>query len=565
MSKSVPFEKQGVKSEIPIAIASLGYPAISIVTPDWDSTFRFLLEQEQRLKEITNASAVEFYYTHPGLGGIRKPALKEGLIDFGQAREGSDKPGSGASANEPLDDISKHTRTLTQMAARQSLAPEDVVNQTLKQKGLRVFILADCARYLARGNGENVQRDFQVAELCRMLRLCAGTTIRIVFVDATDQFPDEIRSLVRTFDFPLPGLAAVSEILKQAGITEQKAEGKLVQLASNCLGMNGPAIRSLASRIQTEKAARIDDMLSMVKAEKKRIVRNSRSLELVETDLNIEDVGGLENLKGWLNMRRRFYDEPDARNSFEKRLDRPKGLLLVGLPGCGKSLAAKVAGNLFRIPLLRFDVAATFERWVGASEENMRQATSIAEAMAPCVLWIDEIEKAFAGASGGGDGGTGTRSFGHFLTWMQESREPVFIFATANNITALENSNPEFFRYGRFDEKFFVDLPMPEERRVIWKIHAQGRISSFEPNRQLLDELVGRSDKWTGAEIEAAVKDAMVTAFGAGKNRVEPDDLLAACKRILPQAESSAAIEELRRKKKELHFTDASAIADGSR
>jgi SpoVK/Ycf46/Vps4 family AAA+-type ATPase len=232
-------------------------------------------------------------------------------------------------------------------------------------------------------------------------------------------------------------------------------------------------------------------------------------LEYYETSDNMDGVGGLENLKGWLLQRRMAFTE----KAREYGLPAPKGILTVGIPGCGKSLTAKATANAWELPLLRFDVGRVFAGLVGASEANMRNAIKVAEAMAPCVLWIDEIEKAFAGVSSSGstDSGVTARVFGNLLTWMQEHKEMVFVFATANKVFDLP---PELLRKGRFDEIFFIDLPDEEERLKIWEIHLKNK--HRDPAKFDLKTLVTKSRDFTGAEIEQALISGMYSAFYKG-------------------------------------------------
>ena len=220
----------------------------------------------------------------------------------------------------------------------------------------------------------------------------------------------------------------------------------------------------------------------------------------------MEAIGGMEHLKDWLKKRYLAYDY----KAQQWHLTEPKGLLLLGVPGCGKSLAAKCISSQWRMPLLRLDIGKVFQGIVGSSEENIRRAIMTAETIAPCVLWIDEIEKGLSGvqSSGISDGGTTSRIFSTILTWMQEKTRPVFVVATANNISALP---PELLRKGRFDEIFFVDLPTEEERKNIFSIHLKKRGQS--PRDLAIDRLAKEAIGFNGAEIEECVKEAMFTAY----------------------------------------------------
>ena len=251
-----------------------------------------------------------------------------------------------------------------------------------------------------------------------------------------------------------------------------------------------------------------------------QFIKKMGMLELVNFEDSIDDIGGLEQLKKWLFRKEKIFSNLDKAMKFG--VDVPKGIMIVGMPGCGKSLAAKATASLFGMPLVRLDVGRLMGKYVGESEENMRKALRLSEAISPCVLWIDEIEKAFAGVGTGGSGHeVTTRLFGQFLTWMQEKENTVFIVATANDISHLP---PEFLRKGRFDELFFVDLPNGEERKNILDIHLKkrGKWSRDIDSIKLIKETAG----FNGADIEAVVKDTIEKAFIEGKDEITTDDLM---------------------------------------
>jgi SpoVK/Ycf46/Vps4 family AAA+-type ATPase len=230
----------------------------------------------------------------------------------------------------------------------------------------------------------------------------------------------------------------------------------------------------------------------------------------------MSDVGGLENLKTWLKKRNKSWFDSAKRYG----ISAPRGVLITGVPGCGKSLIVKAISSMWQLPFLRLDIGKVFSGVVGSSEKNMREAIKIAETISPCILWIDEIEKAFGGI-GGGDGGTSERVFGTFLTWMQEKTKPVFVAATANNIRLLP---PEFLRKGRFDEIFFVDMPTHKERVNIFQIHIKKRlidqnvIGDFELSDELLYHLADLTEGYSGSEIEQVVISALFDAFSEDRS-----------------------------------------------
>lgn len=251
------------------------------------------------------------------------------------------------------------------------------------------------------------------------------------------------------------------------------------------------------------------DDISIVFSEKQQIIRKSGTLEYYDSQERFSHVAGLENLKDWLKKRSAAFSERAAHFG----LPAPKGVLLLGVQGCGKSLCAKAASSLWKLPLLRFDIGRVFGSLVGSSEESMRRALQTAESVAPAILWIDEIDKAFAGTQGsaGSDGGTASRVFGTFLTWLSEKTAPVFVIATANDISHLP---PELLRKGRVDEIFFVDLPSEAERKEIFRIHLAKR--KRDPLKFDLDALARQSDGFSGAEIEEAIISGLFDAFGQG-------------------------------------------------
>ena len=271
--------------------------------------------------------------------------------------------------------------------------------------------------------------------------------------------------------------------------------------------------------------------LPTILSEKKHIIRKSGILEYYEAEDNLDSIGGLEILKTWLTKRRHAFTS-EARDF---GLPMPKGILLLGVPGCGKSLTAKAVGAAWQMPLLRLDVGKIFGGLVGASEENIRKALKTAEAVAPAVLWLDEMEKGFSGtgSSNMSDGGTTSRVFGTFVTWMQEKSSPVFVIATANDVRALP---PELLRKGRFDEIFFVDLPTMEERAEILKIHLSKKkraIDTLDMHR-----LIEAMPDFSGSEVEQVVVGALYEAFDANPHvrDLSTEQLLHGAKEIVPLA-----------------------------
>lgn len=329
-----------------------------------------------------------------------------------------------------------------------------------------------------------------------------------------------------------------------------KSATVIEKIANASLGLTSIEIENCLTRtLVTHKGKfSLENIIDIIK-EKKQIIRKSGILEYIDNNLSLQDVGGLSILKRWLNLRQASFSE-DAHNF---GLESPKGVLLVGIPGCGKSLTAKCIASSWNMPLLRFDIGKIFSKWLGESEGNIRDALKTAEAIAPCILWIDEIEKGLQQDSE--DGGTTKRIFGNILSWMQDKTAPVFVFATANNIRYLP---PELLRKGRFDEIFFVDLPDFEERKKILEIHIgklKRDIKNFDIDKlaQLSGETnLGSSIRLAGAEIEAWVKDSLLEAYSrkinGDKNAdLSMNDFYTVLKRMIPMAKMRKKdFEELR-------------------
>jgi len=263
--------------------------------------------------------------------------------------------------------------------------------------------------------------------------------------------------------------------------------------------------------------------------EKKQLVEKSGLLEFVTGDHSLEQIGGLETLKHWIRKKADIFRDLDRALKFG--VDRPKGVLILGLPGCGKSLTAKTTASIFKTPLVRLDIGRLLGKYIGESEANMRDALALAESISPCVLWIDEIEKAFAGGDAGNTHEVTLRLVGHFLTWMQEKENTVFVVATANNI---KNLPPEFLRKGRFDEVFSVVLPDKDERREIVRIHLEKRNRWHSGIDTSL--VASKTDLFSGADLESLISMAVESAFLSKSKQVETSHLLDAVEKTMPLA-----------------------------
>lgn len=334
--------------------------------------------------------------------------------------------------------------------------------------------------------------------------------------------PKELENYITVFDIPLPTMSEILKIvdgfIKDLDITVE--QDTIDEIALSFKGLNEFQIRQILNLAYQDGGCIDKDDKTLILKEKEQFIKKSGMLELVNYSETVDDIGGLENLKGWLERKSRVFANLDKAIKFG--VDIPKGMMIIGMPGCGKSLTAKATASLFQIPLVRLDVGRLLGKYVGESEENMRTALRLSEAISPCVLWIDEIEKAFAGI--GGDGGGNdvtTRLFGQFLTWMQEKENTVFIVATANDISRMP---AEFLRKGRFDELFFVDLPNGEERRKILEIHLKKR-KRWNKNIDSI-ALIKETEGFNGADLEAVVKDTIELAFIEGRDTITTEDLI---------------------------------------
>ncbi|MBN2005068.1 MAG: AAA family ATPase [Anaerolineae bacterium] len=354
------------------------------------------------------------------------------------------------------------------------------------------------------------------------------------------KIPDELRDESVVIDFALPVAEDLSVVLEQLAampgvkvrLTPLGRE-KLVQAA---LGLTVAQAQRVFAKAVVRDGVLDDRDIDLVTEEKKQIIRESEALEFFSVTETSDDVGGLGALKAWLRLRERAFTK-EAR---DYGLPAPKGIALLGIPGTGKSLTAKMIGGLWRLPLLRMDVGALFGGLVGESEERTRRALHVAETVAPCVVWIDEMEKALA--HGVSDSGASTRVFGTILTWMQEKRAPCFVVATANDISSMP---PELLRKGRFDEVFFLDLPNLQEREEIFSVHIRKR--NRLPQDYDVSQLAKTAEGYVGAEIEQAIIDAMYLGFNDSRE-FTMDDILKAMQQLVPlsvsQRESVAALRQ---------------------
>jgi ATPase family associated with various cellular activities (AAA) len=391
--------------------------------------------------------------------------------------------------------------------------PLIALDQVIDQVEPAIFVFRDFHPFLTKSNFAVIRK---LKEIALHLKNSYKT---IILVSPLQEIPPELDKEITVLSFPLPDRAELGELLdrivddvkqfRQVSI-ELDAAGR-DRLLSAALGLTLNEAENVFAKIIVKDERLSGEDVNEVFAEKQQIIRKSGLLEYYATDENFNQVGGMGILKDWLDKRSIAF----SREARDFGLPPPKGILLLGVQGCGKSLCAKAVSSLWQLPLLRFDMGRMFGSLVGSSEENVRKAIAVAESVAPAILWVDEIDKAFAGSQGSGstDGGTTARVFGTFLTWLSEKTAPVFVVATANDISQLP---PELMRKGRLDEIFFVDLPAEEERAQIFNIHLARR--GRPPAGFDIPLLVAASKEFSGAEIEQAIISALYDAFAENGN-----------------------------------------------
>ena len=402
-----------------------------------------------------------------------------------------------------------------------------------------IFIILDFRVFCEKVNGT---ADYTIIRLLKDLMPDLKQSFNpknVIFVSPDFNVPDDLKKDVTVMDFELPSEDEIGVVLDemiksnlggnlQIDLNDKEKES----LKKAAVGLTLQEAENAFARAMVNNSCLNGDDVELVLKEKSQVIKKNDLLEYIDSEIDIDDVGGLENLKKWLRKR----DKSWLSSAKVYGLPAPKGVLLTGVPGCGKSLIAKSISSMWHLPLLRFDVSKVFNMYVGNSESNMREAIKTAEAIAPCILWIDEIEKGFSGLGNNGDSGTSSRIFGTFLSWMQEKTKPVFVVATANNIGSLPS---EMMRKGRFDEIFFIDLPTFNERKQIFKVHLESRlknsfvIGNFIVDDNSLNHLASLTEGFGGAEIEQIVIMGLFDAF-AEDRAITMDDFENAVKNTVP-------------------------------
>jgi SpoVK/Ycf46/Vps4 family AAA+-type ATPase len=382
-----------------------------------------------------------------------------------------------------------------------------------------LFLLKDFNRFLT-----DVSISRKLKNINRILKLQPKT---IIIIGSEFNIPQELSDLITILQFQLPVESEIHYELKRLieSLNIQIDQQILESLTRACQGLSLERIRRVLSRIIATYKTIDENSIKLLLNEKKQIISQTEILEYWSVDETISKIGGVDNLKNWLKKRKTSFGIQASNYG----LPTPRGLLLVGIQGTGKSLTAKAIANEWQLPLLKLDVGKLFGGIVGESESRLRQMIQVAETISPCILWIDEIDKAFSNNNNTGDSGTSNRVLATFISWLSEKTKPVFVVATANNVDLLPL---EIIRKGRFDEIFFLDLPQKQEREQIFKIHIQ----EFRPNRwELFDysKLAQLSEAFSGAEIRQSIIEAMYHAFYE-KREFTTEDICLSLTQLIP-------------------------------
>ncbi|MFC1805826.1 AAA family ATPase [Planctomycetota bacterium] len=506
----------GVKEQVE-ALVRARYPILYLVTWEEERVMDMAREMAKELKKnLAVWSATD---------GLRIVEVAPGLLDRVKSitrtvtkqrgrRIGLTLPGRSRSDEDEGD---RHS---------DPRAPLVALNVILQDQQPCLYVLKDFHPHL---KDPVVVR--QLRDLCRPLERCGAT---IVLVSPRLELPFELQKAVAVVDVPVPDREEMGALLDEMLAELRRSEKVNVKLAPEdrerlvtaVLGLTGEEAERVFDRSIGRSGKRYSIDLAALQSEKKQIIRKSGLLEYFTPREGIDDIGGLDVLKDWLRKRGRAFSK-EAR---DYGLPRPRGALILGVQGCGKSLTAKAVSRLWGLPLLRFDISRIFDRFIGSSETNMRHALQTAESIAPAILWIDEIDKAFSGTESSGvtDAGTTARIFGSFVTWLQESQAMVFTIASANSIRDLP---PELLRKGRFDEIFFVDLPGEGERDAIFRIHLRKR--GRDPKHFNVPHLARLAQGFSGAEIEQGIVSAMYDAFDHGR-QIETSDIVRCVSESVP-------------------------------
>jgi len=482
-------------------------------------------------------------------------AVFEWTIADGLVRSGS-SVGPGLGPGQGGSETRLHTFTGSDAGAGAKTAVYNTTDPVQALANLEtmtieaVFVLKDFHRHM--------ENPVVVRRLRDVGQKFSANRRTLVLTAPAIEMPPELAGLVEFLDLPLPDKDRLREIIREtytrmAGTHTLKLQldaNGVDAMAANLRGLTEEAAERAISQTVVGRLALSPQCVTDVLEAKKALLKRSEMLEFVDSTDTMASVGGLENMKRWLAQRRGSWD--DGARQFG--LDPPKGVIILGVQGCGKSLCARAVAGEWKLPLVKFDTAAVYDKFIGETEKRIQKVFRVAEGLAPCVLWIDELEKVFAGSgpdSASADAGVSSRLLASFLSWMQERKPAVFVAATCNNVTVLP---PELIRKGRFDELFFVDLPGAAERKQVFSIQLSKR--KRNPADYDLDRVAEAAQGFSGAEIESAVQTAMYAAFSrdgacpvsaASKQDLTTEDLLTALSSTVPLSITRAEeIAELR-------------------
>lgn len=384
----------------------------------------------------------------------------------------------------------------------------------------KLIVLKDISNYLNDKELANSKIISCIKELALRILSKENCESSIIIVSSKVVIPNELENYISVFELPFPDIEEIKTIIEN--YDEEIFNSKLETLAIYLKGLSETEIRLVLNLALMSENSNVQELILY---EKFQSIKKSGILEMIKSDVDIKDIGGLEYLKTWLNKKAQIFKNLKEAKSFG--VDIPKGVFILGMPGCGKSLTAKATAALFGgIPLIRLDIGRIMGKYVGESENNMRKAIEQVEAISPCILWIDEIEKAFSGVGSNSTGASEitTRLFGFFLTWMQEKTSEVFVVATANDIS---NIPLELLRKGRFDEVFFTNFPNKTEREEIFKLHILNRKKDKNLiNRLNIEKFSYETDGFNGADIENVVKETIEQSFINGKKELSDEEFL---------------------------------------
>jgi hypothetical protein len=462
--------------------------------------------------------------------------------------DGLVRSGSGASISPPVgqmrmpisSDASSGPSSSLKTAIYNTADPVQALANLESMTIEAVFVLKDFHRHM--DNPVIVRRLRDVGQ-----KFSANRRTLIITAPAIEM-PPELTGLIEFLDLPLPDCDRLREIIHETftrlsgnhTLKLQLDAAGVDAMAANLRGLTEETAERAISQAVVARLALCPDCVTDVLDSKKALLKRSEMLEFVDSTDNMTSVGGLDTLKHWLEQRRGAWDE----GALKFGLEPPKGVIILGVQGCGKSLCARAVAGEWNLPLVKFDTAAVYDKFIGETEKRIQKVFKVAEGLAPCILWIDELEKVFAGSgpdSASADAGVSSRLLASFLSWMQDRKSPVFVAATCNNVTVLP---PELIRKGRFDELFFVDLPSAAERKQIFAIQLTKR--QRNPSDYDLDQVALKAKGFSGAEIESAVQTALYAAF-ACKKELSNEDLVTALSSTVPLSITRAEeIAELR-------------------